>query len=183
MPKKNVENSNLQLIRLVRLTATMLNFAANDPDGIGLKSTIKAFKRAEILQKRSINAEKIHIILMHVTRNLNVTKYGIENDLKHNDQNLYSKMFTYVLFNEVADLSQYTIARYFEINRTTVKRHIDKFYKMQAEETKSRTEEKYFKIYEKTRNAILSDIELIEMTSTMKPRTKTRTKTPIKQKL
>jgi hypothetical protein len=151
-----------QLIELVRLIADLCKFAVTESGGVD--NSIKIIKKAMILQNAKSSVETLDVILMNVTKVMRVTVSDIENDSSHSDDNLYSKMFTYILFKDVAKISQYKIAAFFEKNRTTIKRHVDKFYKLQ-EGYKPPEMQRYFDLFEKIKESVYSDINLLKSTS------------------
>ncbi len=147
---------------LIKITNSLLKYASRNLNSKNIRSIKMEIQQNMIIPRNEICLDIANIIFMHLFFELNVTRQQIEYDNSHSDINKYSKMFTYVLFGKILNLSQYKIARFFQRNASTIKRYFDAFTAL--ENSALSIEKKYYQNYLTILAKIEHDVEVLQRT-------------------
>ena len=151
------QSKKCKFVEFFRLCVDIIEYAQDEEDS-SFNAALNYLQKNNMLKGDKHKSDMIDIIFMNIHKTMGVLKSDIETNRTHNDLNKYSKTFAYVLMKDVAKLSMYTIAQYFLLNRTTIKRYIDDFKDLGASDKKTNTELSYLKQFETIKKNVLKDI-------------------------
>jgi hypothetical protein len=149
-----------KFVELMRLTSDLIKYAI-DESSTNIDNAICYLRKAVMLNNDARKNDTINIIFMNINKYMSVTREQIQCDASRTDENKYSKMFVYVLFNRAALISQYTIARYFDVNRSTILRYCNDFKKLEREPYRTMEQERYMRKYNTIYQSVISDMKIL----------------------